>query len=167
LADHDFIQKYVQINKTDSASKELSFVDKISADIKNYIYKTVESNIYIIIIIIIIILLLIYRYLNHQAQKQALIDQEIQDRLENQLEEEIQRKIKKKYRKKKFAIDSEITYIPENNQEQVQIEEFNNQDQVEEINNNQENTNHPELVNFSSYVPHNLREMGSYHSLQF
>jgi predicted Holliday junction resolvase-like endonuclease len=114
-----------------------------------------------IIVIVIIILLLVYRYLNYQAVKQALIDKEIQDQLEEKLEEEIQRKIKKKYRKKKFLIDSEVTYIPD------VVEEGFKQEDTNISNNMQQNTNQPELANYSSYIPHNLRDMGSYHSLDF
>jgi len=73
LINDDILEKVILNKKNIIDTKyEPTLLDKILNRIKNYLYETIEQNIFIIIFIIIIIILLIYRYYQYKMIKQNI-----------------------------------------------------------------------------------------------
>ncbi len=73
LINEDILEKVILNKKNIIDTKyEPTLLDKILNRIKNYLYETIEHNIFIIIFIIIIIILLIYRYYQYKMIKQNI-----------------------------------------------------------------------------------------------
>lgn len=73
LINDDILEKVILNKKNIIDTKyEPSLLDKILNRIKNYLYDTIEQNIFKIIFIIIILILLIYRYYQYKTIKQNI-----------------------------------------------------------------------------------------------